>query len=88
VLGSITVPGNSPVALTVGALNTWGTVGRSDDSVTTYSSRGPTRYDNIVKPDLAAPGNKIISLEAPAPSWRECIRSSTRPAPARTPTCS
>jgi subtilisin family serine protease len=65
VLGSITVPGNSPVALTVGALNTWGTVGRNDDSVTTYSSRGPTRYDNIVKPDLAAPGNKIISLEAP-----------------------
>jgi serine protease AprX len=65
VLGSITVPGNSPVALTVGALNTWGTVGRSDDSVTTYSSRGPTRYDNIVKPDLAAPGNKIVSLEAP-----------------------
>ena len=65
VLGSITVPGNSPVALTVGALNTWGTAGRSDDSVTTYSSRGPTRYDNIVKPDLAAPGNKIISLEAP-----------------------
>ena len=33
--------------------------------MTTYSSRGPTRYDNIVKPDLAAPGNKIISLEAP-----------------------
>jgi len=65
VLGSITVPGNSPAALTVGALNTWGTVGRNDDSVTTYSSRGPTRYDNIVKPDLAAPGNKVISLEAP-----------------------
>ena len=65
VLDSITVPGNSPAALTVGALNTWGTVGRSDDSVTTYSSRGPTRYDNIVKPDLAAPGNKIVSLEAP-----------------------
>jgi len=65
VLGSITVPGNSPVALTVGALNTFGTVNRNDDSVTTYSSRGPTRYDNTVKPDLAAPGNKIISLEAP-----------------------
>jgi len=64
VLGSITSPGNSPVALTVGALNTWGTVGRSDDSVTTYSSRGPTRFDRIVKPDLAAPGNKIVSLQA------------------------
>jgi serine protease AprX len=65
VLGSVTSPGNSPVALTVGALNTWGTVSRDDDSVTTYSSRGPTRYDHIVKPDVAAPGNKIISLQAP-----------------------
>ena len=64
VLGGITSPGNSPLALTVGALNTWGTVARSDDSVTTYSSRGPTRYDLAVKPDVAAPGNKIISLEA------------------------
>jgi serine protease AprX len=64
VLGSITSPGNAPAALTVGALNTWGTVSRGDDSVTTYSSRGPTRFDNIVKPDLAAPGNKVISLQA------------------------
>src|SRR6185369_1167037 len=40
-----------------------------------YSSRGPTRsfsvdsyglvhYDNVIKPDLVAPGNKIISAEA------------------------
>jgi subtilisin family serine protease len=64
VLGSVTSPGNTPGALTVGALNTWGTIARSDDSVTTYSSRGPTRYDNLVKPDVAAPGNKIISLQA------------------------
>ena len=64
VLGGITSPGNSPLALTVGALNTWATVKRSDDSVTTYSSRGPTRFDLAVKPDVAAPGNKIISLQA------------------------
>jgi len=64
VLGSIASPGNSPLALTVGALNTWGTVGRADDSVTTYSSRGPTRFEFIVKPDVAAPGNKIVSLQA------------------------
>jgi serine protease AprX len=63
-LGGITSPGNSPFAITVGALNTWGTVARSDDTVTTYSSRGPTAYDFAVKPDLAAPGNKIVSLEA------------------------
>jgi serine protease AprX len=64
ILGGITSPGNSPFALTVGAVNTSGTVGRSDDTVATYSSRGPTRYDLAVKPDVAAPGNKIISLEA------------------------
>ena len=64
ILGGITSPGNSPFAITVGALNTWGTTDRSDDSVTSYSSRGPTKYDLAVKPDLAAPGNKIVSLEA------------------------
>jgi serine protease AprX len=64
VLGSIMSPGNSPFAITVGATNTFGTVSRSDDAVATYSSRGPTRFDMTVKPDLAAPGNHIISLEA------------------------
>jgi serine protease AprX len=64
ILGGITSPGNSPHAITVGALNTWGTVSRSDDTVTTYSSRGPTPIDYAVKPDLVAPGNKIVSLEA------------------------
>ena len=64
VLGSITSPGNAPLALTVGALNTFATVKRSDDAVTSYSSRGPTRFDLIVKPDVAAPGNKIVSLQA------------------------
>jgi subtilisin family serine protease len=64
VLGSITSPGNSPLALTVGALNTFGTVKRSDDGVASYSSRGPTRFELAVKPDVAAPGNKIVSLQA------------------------
>jgi serine protease AprX len=65
VLGSIASPGNSPDAITVGALNTWNTVGRGDDTVATFSSRGPTAYDGAVKPDVVAPGVKIISLEAP-----------------------
>jgi serine protease AprX len=65
VLGSVTSPGSSPHAITVGALNTWGTVSRADDTVTTYSSRGPTRFDHAVKPDLGAPGNRLVSLDAP-----------------------
>jgi serine protease AprX len=64
ILGGINSPGNSPLAITVGSINTWGTVKRGDDTVTTYSSRGPTRFDGAVKPDVAAPGNKIVSLEA------------------------
>jgi serine protease AprX len=64
ILGGINSPGNSPWAITVGSLNTWGTVKRTDDTVTSYSSRGPARYDGTVKPDVAAPGNKIVSLEA------------------------
>lgn len=64
VLGGITSPGNSPYAITVGAINTKATVSREDDLMATYSSRGPTRYEFAVKPDVVAPGNKIVSLEA------------------------
>jgi serine protease AprX len=64
VLGGIASPGNSPFALTVGALNTLGTAGRGDDRVAEYSSRGPARWDLAVKPDLVAPGTHIVSLEA------------------------
>jgi serine protease AprX len=66
VLGGISSPGNSPYAITVGALNTRATTPRPDDVVTTYSSRGPTRFDLRMKPDLVAPGNKIVSLLADA----------------------
>jgi serine protease AprX len=64
VLGGIASPANSPYAVTVGALNTWSTAGRGDDTVATFSSRGPTPYDVAIKPDVAAPGVKIISLQA------------------------
>jgi serine protease AprX len=63
-LGGISSPGNSPYAITVGAIDTLGTATRSDDVVAAYSSKGPTRYDLAVKPDIAAPGSKIVSLEA------------------------
>jgi serine protease AprX len=65
VLGGITSPGNSPDAITVGAIDTADTTSTSDDTLAPYSSKGPAQYDIVVKPDLVAPGTKIVSLEAP-----------------------
>jgi subtilisin family serine protease len=71
IYGGISSPGIDPSVITVGAANTFRTDTRSDDVVATYSSRGPTRgyyvdaggvrnYDNLLKPDLVAPGNRLI----------------------------
>ena len=45
-------------------MNTMGTPSRSDDIMTSYSSKGPSAGDQIVKPDLVAPGNLVVSLQA------------------------
>ena len=63
--GTIASPGNDPYVITVGAMNTKGTMGTADDTIASYSSKGPTLIDHIVKPDLVAPGNGVISLMAP-----------------------
>jgi len=62
--GTITAPGNDPLVITVGAMNTEGSQTRTDDLMTTYSSKGPTAIDHIAKPDLMAPGNQVTSMLA------------------------
>lgn len=64
--GTIDSPANDPYAITVGATNTRGTPGLTDDSIASYSSRGPSAVDFVVKPDIVAPGNQIDSLAAPS----------------------
>ena len=58
-------PGNAPSAITVGAYDTHNTISREDDSIPGYSSRGPTWYDGLAKPDLVAPGHAIVAPAAP-----------------------
>lgn len=60
--GTITAPGNDPYVITVGAMKTENTFNRSDDLIASYSSKGPTAIDHVVKPDIVAPGNRIVSL--------------------------
>ena len=62
--GTITSPGNDPYVITVGAMKTMGTPQTADDLIASYSSKGPTPVDHIVKPDILAPGNQIVSLRA------------------------
>jgi hypothetical protein len=63
--GGITAPGNAPWVLTVGASSHMGTVGRGDDTIALFSSRGPAAVDYLAKPDIVAPGVGIGSLSDP-----------------------
>jgi len=62
---SITTPGSDPYVITVGAIDDNGTATTADDAVASWSSRGPTAIDGLAKPDLAAPGRKVVSLRSP-----------------------
>jgi len=39
-----------------------GTPTRNDDLIASYSSKGPTLFDHVVKPDIVAPGNRTVSV--------------------------
>jgi serine protease AprX len=75
--GTITVPGNDPYVITVGANNDRGTTGLVDDQVPYWSSRGPTAFDGLQKPDVIASGNRIVSVRSPG-SYLERVLGLTR----------
>jgi serine protease AprX len=65
--GSMTInsPGNSRKAITVGSLTDNATgLDHSDDYVSSFSSQGPTIGDYVLKPDLLAPGNRLVGAAA------------------------
>jgi serine protease AprX len=62
---TVTSPGNSRKVITVGSLTDNGTgTDFTDDYVSSFSSRGPTLHDKVLKPDLLAPGNRVIATYA------------------------
>jgi serine protease AprX len=63
--GTILSPGDDPLVITVGALDDMATPSTSDDTMTRFSSVGPTNPDGWFKPDLVASGRSVVSLRAP-----------------------
>ena len=61
-------PGNDPYVISVGALDDQASQRDGDDSRAPWSSRGTTR-DGFAKPDLHAPGARIVSTLAPGSAF-------------------
>ena len=61
--GTVDTPGIDPYAITVGATDDRGTLGRGDDLLAWFSAWGSA--DSNAKPDLVAPGRRIVSIRVP-----------------------
>jgi serine protease AprX len=57
-------PGNDPYVITVGGVDDRGTKRTSDDAIASWSSRGTTQ-DGFRKPEIVAPGARMVSTMAP-----------------------
>lgn len=62
---SITKPADDPLVVSVGATDDRETPATSDDRLPSFSGRGPTKTDLLAKPDVVAPGGRVISVIAP-----------------------
>lgn len=61
--GLVSTPGADPFIITAGSFDDQGTPSTRDDRESTFSSRGPT-LDGFAKPDVLAPGRRVVSLRA------------------------
>ncbi|HEX7168135.1 MAG TPA: S8 family peptidase, partial [Acidimicrobiales bacterium] len=58
--GTIMKPGDDPMAITVGAFDDKQNTDPLDDSISSWSSRGPTA-SGLSKPDVVAPGRSLVA---------------------------
>jgi serine protease AprX len=61
--GTITKPGDDPLVITAGAFDDKQNLDPSDDSIPSWSSRGPTPT-GLTKPDLVSPGRTLIATRS------------------------
>ncbi|OLC21219.1 MAG: hypothetical protein AUH33_02275, partial [Chloroflexi bacterium 13_1_40CM_68_21] len=60
---TVASPGIDPYAITVGATDDHGTISPRDDTLAPFSSWGSS--DSNAKPDLVAPGRRVVSIRVP-----------------------
>src|SRR5438094_5852910 len=60
---TVVTPGTDPYAITVGATDDRGTLSRGDDMLAWFSGWGSA--DSNAKPDLVAPGRRLVSIRVP-----------------------
>jgi serine protease AprX len=63
-------PGNDPYVISAGALDDRGTRPTADDVLAPWSSRGLTQ-DGVRKPELVAPGTRLVAALAPGSDFTE-----------------
>ncbi|WP_242620450.1 S8 family peptidase [Senegalia massiliensis] len=84
--GSILCPGNSPSAITVGAIDDNKTAEINDDFIANFSSRGPTK-EGLKKPDMVAPGVDIMSISNKNSSGYSSLSGTSMATPVITGAC-
>jgi serine protease AprX len=62
--GTVNTPGEDPYVITVGSTDDQATLSLSDDTVGWWSSWG-TPTDSTTKPDVVAPGRRLVALRVP-----------------------
>jgi serine protease AprX len=66
-------PGNDPYVISAGALDDRGSRDLTDDVLAPWSSRGVTQ-DGFQKPEVLAPGNRLVSALAPRSDFQDLCR--------------
>ena len=67
-------PANDPWVITAGALDDKGTFTRLDDLLASWSSHGLTQ-DGVAKPEVLAPGARLVSTLAPGSDFADLCSS-------------
>ncbi|HEY3060636.1 MAG TPA: S8 family peptidase, partial [Chloroflexota bacterium] len=77
--GTVHSPGYDPYGITVGATDDLGTLSLADDGLAWFSSWG-TPAGGRPKPDVVAPGRKIVSLRVPGSTLDTLLADHVTPA--------